>query len=211
MSGSAWHRLPAHALDLFGLRLRPHELDLFRRYLSELASWSSRVNLLGACSEEEVIEHHLLDSLAAVRFLRGGEGVANFGAGAGFPGIPIAIVAPGSRVHLVESRRKRCSFLRHVVRTIRIENVRIWEQRGEGWAPDESIEVAIGRGLRADVLAALSRRVLMPGGKLLVMRKQGSRGFSLEGFVESASFRYRLPGGETHEVGVFDRIDVCST
>jgi 16S rRNA (guanine527-N7)-methyltransferase len=202
--------LPAHALDLFGLQLRRRELELFRRYLAELASWSARVNLLAACSEQEMIERHLLDSLAATRCLRGGEAVADFGAGAGFPGIPIAIVEPRIRIHLIESRRKRCSFLRHVVRTLRIANVRVWEERGENWAPEEPIGVTIGRGLRPEVLAALSRRVLAPEGKLLIMRKQGPRGTSLAGFAESECLSYRLPGGERHELGVFERT-ICST
>ena len=206
MTKSAWQRLPAQALDLFQLQLRVRELDLFQRYLDELASWSARVNLLAACSEQEVIERHLLDSLAGIRFLHGRQGVADFGAGAGFPGIPIAVVVAGTRIHLIESRRKRCSFLRHVVRTLRLENVRVWEQRGEEWTPDGAIDAAIGRGLRADVLAALSRRILTPRGRLLVMRKQEAREAWLDGFTESTRLEYRLPGGEGHEVAVFDRI-----
>ena len=205
MTKSTWRHLPAQALDLFELQLRARELDLFQRYLGELAAWSARVNLLAACSEKEVIERHLLDSLAGVRFLRGSQGVADFGAGAGFPGIPIAVVAAGTRIHLIESRRKRCSFLRHVVRTLRLDNVRVWEQRGEEWAPDEAIDVAIGRGLRADVLAVLSRRILTPRGRLLVMRKQEAREVRLDGFAESTRLGYRLPGGEKHEIAAFDR------
>jgi 16S rRNA (guanine527-N7)-methyltransferase len=206
MTKSAWQRLPAQALDLFELQLRARELDLFRRYLDELATWSVRVNLLASSSEEKIIERHLLDSLAGVRFLRGSQDVADFGAGAGFPGIPLAVAVAGVRVHLIESRRKRCSFLRHVVRTLRLENVRVWEQRGEEWTPDEAIDSAIGRGLRADVLAALSRRVLAPRGRLLVMRKQEVPEAWLDGFAEFTRLGYRLPGGERHEVAVFERV-----
>lgn len=203
MSKGAWELLPARALDMFGLRLSPRELDLFRRYVDELVSWSPRMNLVSRSDVHRVVDRHLLDSLSPIAFLRRCAGMADFGAGAGFPGIPVAIVVPEMRVHLVEARRKRCTFLRHVARTLGLSNVQIWEQRGEDWTPDRPLDAAIGRALRPELLAELSRRVLAPRGKLLTMGKQKAHRQLIGGFVESAKLDYRLPGGEEHEVVLY--------
>lgn len=205
MTRGAWEHLPARALDLFGLRLSSRELELFRRYVDELVSWSPRMNLLSRSDVHRIIDRHLLDSLSPVAFLGTCTQVADFGAGAGFPGVPLAIVAPAMQVHLVEARRKRCTFLRHVARTLGLSNIQVWEQRGEDWAPDRSLDATIGRALRPALLAELSRRVLAPGDKLLTMGKRKARRELIGGFVEVAKLDYRLPGGEEHEVVLYTR------
>jgi 16S rRNA (guanine527-N7)-methyltransferase len=163
------------------------------------------MNLLSKSDVHRIVDRHLLDSLSPVAFLGRCARVADFGAGAGFPGVPVAILAPEIQVHLVEARRKRCTFLRHVARTLGLSNVQVWEQRGEDWAPDRSLDATIGRALRPDLLAELSRRVLAPGGKLLIMGKRKTRRQLIDGFVELAKLDYRLPGGEEHEVVLYTR------
>lgn len=204
MTNGGWELLPLRARDLFGVRLGARELDLLRRYVDRLASWSYRMNLMSAADRDHVVDRHVLDSLSLVGFLEGVRRVADFGAGAGFPGIPVAVVLSGTEVHLVEARRKRCTFLRHVARMLALQNVQVWEGRGERWTPNRPLEAVVGRGIRTDQLAALARRVLAPGGKLLVMRKRGGPESEVVGFTETETLGYRLPGGEDHEVAVYD-------
>jgi len=84
-------------------------------YKSELLAWNAKVNLIGP----EAVEHlddHVGESLAAAELLEPRGNVLDFGSGGGLPAIPMAIVSPESRWHLVESDRKKWAFLKHVVR-----------------------------------------------------------------------------------------------
>ena len=206
MAQSALERLPGDAQRLFGLTLPPRDIEAIGSYLRELVSWSRSMNLVGADSLDEIVQRHVLDSLAPLHLLSDSPTIADFGSGAGFPGIPIGIVLRESKVHLVEARRKRCSFLRHVTRVLRLDNVTVWEARGEEWKPRGHIDAVIGRALRLDMLDSLARRILEPGGRLLAMRKASAAPVRAPGFSAASVFRYRLPGGELHEVQVFRRI-----
>jgi 16S rRNA (guanine527-N7)-methyltransferase len=205
MTEGAWKLLPARALDMFGLRLSPGSVDLFRRYADELNSWAARMNLMSTSDLRRVVDRHILDSLSVVAPLKHCAEVVDFGAGAGFPGIPVAVVAPEMRMHLVESRRKRCTFLRHVARILGLANVRVWQERGEVWDPGRSMDAAVGRGLRTDLLVELSRRILAPAGQLLIMKKRKSSRPFVDAFTHSGSIEYSLPCGEEHEVAIYTR------
>ncbi len=153
MERVAWNHLPERARELFGIDLNRVESEQLGRYLDLVWSWSRRANLISVRSRGEIVDRHVLDSIAPLSFVREAAVVADFGSGAGFPAVPLAILAPTTRFHLVESRRKRATFLRHVARTLDLGNVQVYEGRGEEWKPEEPIDLAIGRAIRT----ALSR------------------------------------------------------
>jgi 16S rRNA (guanine527-N7)-methyltransferase len=196
-------RLPDDARRLFGLEIGAHDLEAMALYIRELAVWSKAMNLVGAASQEEIVGRHLLDSLATIRLLADTANIADMGSGAGFPGIPIGIVLRDAHVHLVEARRKRCSFLRHVCRLLDLGNVTVWEGRAEAWQPPVRMDAVTGRALRPVDIASLGARLLRPGGKLLIMCKSVTRPLELAGFGRDSSIRYELPGGESHRVDLF--------
>lgn len=210
---SAWQRLPGLARELFDVELEAGTLARLERFVDLVTDWSSRMNLIAARSRDEIVFRHLLDSLAPLRLLGGARVIADFGSGAGFPAIPLALASPQRRFHLIESRRKRCSFLRHVVRSLAIDHARVWECRGESWSPPEPIDAALGRALSIETLRGLAQRVLPIGGRMVVMRKQDSRRNSLAGFEERGALSYRLPDGQAHQVVLFERVSAtdCST
>jgi len=188
------------------VELRSDELAKLEGYLDLVTAWSERMNLVGSSSSEDLVDRHLLDSFAPATLLGPSKSLVDYGSGSGFPGVPLAVLFPSLVVHLVESRRKRCSFLRHAVRTLSLENVTVWESRGEDWrAPEAGIQVATGRALAADDLARMAARALPPGARLIVMRKQDAAR-NLEGFTEIETRRYRLPHGERHEVAAYERL-----
>jgi 16S rRNA (guanine527-N7)-methyltransferase len=165
------------------------------------------MNLIGPASTRELVERHVLDSLAIAPLVKRATAVADFGSGAGFPAVPAAIVCPAARFDLIESRRKRCSFLRHVARTLHLPNVTVSESRGEDWNPAATPDVVTSRALGAYTLAPIASRVLGAGGRLLLMRKESDRDAdALERFVNTETRRYRLPGGERHEIAVCRRL-----
>jgi 16S rRNA (guanine527-N7)-methyltransferase len=105
-------------------------LDRLATYLAELDAWRRRVNLTGRLSARE-LANHTLESVLGSRLIAHGARVVDIGSGAGFPGLPLAIARDDLEVSLVEPRSKRCAFLRHVARTLRLENVRVLEARIE--------------------------------------------------------------------------------
>src|SRR5262249_9742088 len=93
----------------FGLMLEPRHLDQFRSYLDLLLDWNRKINLTAITDPEQVLDKHCLDSLAAAPLIPAGR-LVDVGAGAGFPGIPIAIVRPDVQVSLLESTGKKAAF-----------------------------------------------------------------------------------------------------
>jgi 16S rRNA (guanine527-N7)-methyltransferase len=94
------------------------DLDVFRLLL---VTWNTRMNLVGPSALADFWLRHAYDSAQLLQIAPGAKVWADLGAGAGFPGLVLAILlkeTPGARVHLIESMAKRCLFLREVVRAL---------------------------------------------------------------------------------------------
>jgi 16S rRNA (guanine(527)-N(7))-methyltransferase GidB len=106
-------------------------------YLDLLLKWNARTNLTAIREPEEIVRRHFGESLFAARHLGAEvETLLDLGSGAGFPGLPIALLRPGIRVTLAESQHKKASFLREAVRTLGI-SAEVWADRAESM-PSES-------------------------------------------------------------------------
>ena len=88
---------------------------LIALYRSELLKWTAKVNLIGPEAKEH-LDEHIAEALAAAEILRPAGEVMDFGSGGGLPAIPMAIVSPEARFHLVEADQKKWAFLKHIVR-----------------------------------------------------------------------------------------------
>jgi len=117
-------------MDLEVDREGPEKLEL---YFDELRKWSSKVNLISrSSSDEQIIENHFLDSLALLPLLESENcHLLDVGTGAGFPGLVCKTARPGMELTLVEPRKKRVFFLRHIVRVLGLESVSIFDCRIE--------------------------------------------------------------------------------
>ena len=120
------------AFSILGRTLTPHELDRFSRYLALLVKWQRSHRLIGSSDEMWIVEHLFLDSLLFLRLLPSAvRSLADIGSGAGMPGVPIKIVRSDVEVTLVESRRRRASFLSAVVRELNLAETRVVADRLE--------------------------------------------------------------------------------
>src|ERR1700722_5486790 len=96
--------------------------DQFHDYLELLLRWNLRVNLTGVREPLQIIQRHFVEcSLVAQHIPRDVTNLLDYGSGAGFPGIPIAICRPEIRVTLAEAQGKKAAFLREAVRTLVID------------------------------------------------------------------------------------------
>ncbi len=144
-----------------------------RRYLAELRRWDATTNLVGS-TDPEALHRHVADSVAAASGLASGARVVVLGSGAGFPGIPLALSRTDLRLTLVEIRERRVSFLRHVVRTLSIENVRVERARIES-TPPEPYDYALLRAVAPPSKAAeLAQAWVRPGGEFWIWASAGA-------------------------------------
>jgi len=153
-----------------GIALEPPQTAALLALVAELAEWNTRFNLTAISEPAEVVDKHLLDSLAVLPHLRGLR-IADIGTGAGFPGLPLAIVSPNRRFTLVESTGKKAGFLRHVVGKLRLANVEVVLGRSEAMRPPRPFDSVVARAL-----GSLADFVRMAGhlagrnGRLLAMK-----------------------------------------
>jgi 16S rRNA (guanine527-N7)-methyltransferase len=109
----------------------PDILPKLSAYLDLLLKWNARTNLTAIRNPEEIVRRHFGESLfACLHLAPEANTVLDFGSGAGFPGLPMAILRPDITVTLAESQNKKSTFLREVVRTLGLK-VEIWASRVE--------------------------------------------------------------------------------
>ena len=113
--------------------LAAEKLEQFHLYLDLLLKWNARINLTAVRDAEEIVQRHFGESIFAGEQLEleAASTLIDFGSGAGFPGLPIAIIAPHLRVTLIESQQKKVAFLREVIRSLRLENATVHAGRAE--------------------------------------------------------------------------------
>ena len=120
--------------------LSSRDIRIFSLYIEELQRWAKVFNLVSQWDEATIIRTHILDAIAVSPFLPGHGRLLDLGSGAGLPGLVLAITQPKRRVTLVEVRRKRANFLRHVVREAKLENVEVYERRAENLANEAAFQ-----------------------------------------------------------------------
>ena len=121
------------------------ENPALKTYAALLEKWQPRINLVGAKTMPDLWVRHMQDSAQLLDYLPppgAAKRLADFGSGAGFPGLVIAILRPDLEVHLVESDQRKGAFLRQVARDTGA-NITLHSQRIEALEP-----------LKADIITA---------------------------------------------------------
>lgn len=133
-----------HDAAALGVALTEHDAARLRQLLEELAHWNHRFNLTGLVDLESMVTHHVLDSLAVHRYLHG-LAIADVGTGAGFPGLPLALVNPERRFTLIDSNGKKIRFVSHAVRTLGLMNAEPLQARVETLRPERPFDTVLAR------------------------------------------------------------------
>lgn len=145
-----------------------------------------------------MISKHFVDSLTALNaFEFPAEGVVvDVGSGAGFPGIPLKIVRTDLRLVLVEPSLKKCSFLRSIVGTMKLETVSIFPGSFEQYAaqePRSTADAIVVRALKTEEVAGPAALILKPTGHLLLYQTQKTDAHPTKAFRVESHHDFSLP------------------
>lgn len=158
------------AAKSFGVEISDHDLQRLIRLLDELDDWNQRMNLTAIRERSQQITKHLLDSLSIQPLLRG-ERMLDVGTGAGFPGLPLAIVNPQREFTLLDSTGKKLKFIDHVAHVLEIPNVKTVHTRVEAYRVDERFHTIVSRAVGpVDRFVKWAGHLCVGGGRLLAMK-----------------------------------------
>ena len=159
-----------------GIELSEKQLVQFVAYKNELLQWNAKTNLISENSSCEIIPRHFLDSLSALQFIHKPTArIIDVGCGAGFPGIPLKIALPSLELYLLETNRKKVSFLKHVLRLLNLSDVVVFHDRTENILKTDlckgKFDVLISRAaFKLSELLLQGEYFLNKGGKLIALK-----------------------------------------
>jgi 16S rRNA (guanine527-N7)-methyltransferase len=193
MLNDAWIDFFSKEVQSAGLSLTEKQQELFLSYMLELLEWNRSINLTRIVEPRSIAIKHFLDSMLVARYIEpSNKNIADIGSGAGFPGIPLAILAPDCRIVLIESARKKTSFLKNIIRALQLNNVEVFNGRAQAFPHPATFDIAISRAFASlSDFAAIAERLIKPQGSIVCMKgplpmdeiealkNQGNRGFEL--------------------------------
>ena len=156
--------------QLIGLSISLMQAEQLLLYLSLMSKWNKVHNLTSLRDPGQMVSHHLLDSLSVIPYISSGS-LLDVGSGAGLPGIPLALVKTGQPITLIDSNKKKISFLRQVVIELNLKNVTVIAGRVEELQPDLQFNSIISRAF-SDINQFIkkTRHLLAPKGNWYAMK-----------------------------------------
>jgi 16S rRNA (guanine527-N7)-methyltransferase len=158
-----------------GIELSVEQVNSLFIYLTELRKWNRKISLTAIRDERDMIIKHMLDSLSYIKgfYSLVRPRLLDMGSGAGFPALPIKVIEPGISVTLVESVKKKASFLRHIIRTLELAGAEVIDKRIEEieTSSRSSYDVVTARAFATmDAALAAGTPFLRTGGLMVLSR-----------------------------------------
>jgi 16S rRNA (guanine527-N7)-methyltransferase len=203
-------RLIEEGASAIGLRLAPDQVAVLARHVDLLLRWNKSINLTSITDPAEVVEKHVLDSLALVPLVPAGT-LLDAGSGAGFPGIPVRIARPDVELVLVDSVQKKVAFLKSAIAELRLSGTRAVAVRLRGDPGSEHlprVHAAVARALAEPAAwLELAEPYVLPGGVVFCMLGPSDPLPRAAGdLVLQRELAYRLPFSRAERrLGIFQR------
>lgn len=195
--------------EIIGINLSKEQCQMFFDYMNILIEKNKVMNLTTITEPSEIIMKHFVDSAIFVKFfgkeLLDNKKVIDIGTGAGFPGLPLAIICTKTKFVLSDTLGKRISFLKEVVEGISVKNVELIKARAEDLGNDlkfrERFDYSVSRAVsRVSVLSEYTLPFVRVGGKLIAYKmddceeelKEGSKAIMTLGGMFHVKHSYTL-------------------
>lgn len=185
------------------LQLSKENYEKFMIYMKLLQEWNEKINLTAIIEDEEIVKKHFIDSIKAFKRdeFKKAKTLIDVGTGAGFPGIPIAIMNDDISVTLLDSLNKRINFLNTVIKNIGLSNVTTIHSRAEDGARKselrEAFDIATSRAVaNMAVLSEFCLPYVKVGGSFIALK-----GPSVEQEISESENAIKILGGKL--------VDIC--
>ena len=131
--------------------LNDKQISKYYQYMNLLLEWNEKINLTSITKQDEIILKHFIDSMTILKYLDKYNKIIDVGTGAGFPGIPIAIMKEEKSVTLMDSLNKRIKFLEDIKQKLDLKNIDLIHSRAEDLGQDlnnrEMYDVSVSRAV----------------------------------------------------------------
>lgn len=172
-----YYNLMKSACDNIGLEFDEEKYNKFILYMQLLKEWNEKINLTAITEEEEIIKKHFIDCISAfsIEQFKNAKNVIDVGTGAGFPGIPLAIMRDDLEITLLDSLNKRINFLDVVINKLNLKNVTTIHSRAEDGARmkelRENFDIATSRAVaNMTVLSEFCLPYVRVGGSFVALK-----------------------------------------
>ena len=146
-------------------------LAAISKYIDLLLKWNARINLTAIRAPEEIVQRHFGESFFAASHLLAEKSVKtaiDLGSGAGFPGVPFALLAPEVEITLIESSQKKSTFLKELIYLLGLKNVKVFSGRAESYS--QSADLVMLRAVeRFEEVVPLALSLVSADGKLVLL------------------------------------------
>jgi 16S rRNA (guanine527-N7)-methyltransferase len=153
------------------IQLDESRLIAISKYIDVLTRWNARINLTAVRAPKEMVQRHFGESFFVANHVlaeRAVEKVIDLGSGAGFPGVPFAMLAPEAHVTLIESNQKKATFLRELIFQLDLKNAQVFADRGEKHT--QTADVVTMRAVESFGMALpLAVKLVEPKGRITLM------------------------------------------
>ena len=164
-------------LSPFDVSVTSSEWEKFALYAKLLKEWNEKINLTAITDDEGICVKHFADSLTVLPTVKklNPKSIADVGTGAGFPGIPLKIMLPETKIYLIDSLEKRLTFLNTVIKELGLTGIETVHLRAEdaGRNPRlrDKIDLVTARAVAAmPVLLEYCMPLVKPGGHFVPMK-----------------------------------------
>ena len=172
----------------------------FELYYQELLDWNAKVNLTTITAPADAAIKHFLDSILLLKYVPLAGALIDIGTGAGFPGIPLKIMRPELSVVLVEAVRKKASFLKQIIRLLKLDGIEVYNGRIEVFDRHAAFDYAVSRAFsELGMFCRLAEPCIKSGGLLLAMKGSDAKEhaaaqeMTAHGLACAAIYSYELP------------------
>jgi 16S rRNA (guanine527-N7)-methyltransferase len=164
----------AHLLQPF-IELDETRLRSISIYIDLLLKWNARINLTAIREPGEIVQRHFGESLFAAKYVlqqKQPQTAIDLGSGAGFPGVPFAMLALEIQVTLIESQQKKATFLKELIRVLELKNVKVFSDRAESY-PATADLVMLRAVEKFEQALPMAIRLTKAGGRIALMIGSG--------------------------------------